>query len=69
MINDIYYKRLRELRENYDYTQAYVANILGSSQRGYSHYEVGYYDLTATLLIKLYNVTSDYILGREKEDK
>ena len=72
MKDDIFYKRLRELREDHDFTQTYVANILGLSQRGYSHYEVGHYDLTATLLIKLsklYNVTTDYILGIEKEDK
>ncbi|MCI9064172.1 MAG: helix-turn-helix transcriptional regulator [Clostridia bacterium] len=71
MKDKIYYRRLRELREDHDYTQSYVANIIGLSQRGYSHYEVGHYDLTATLLIKLsklYNVSVDYILGIEKED-
>lgn len=65
MKNEIYYRRLRELREDHDYTQSYVASILGLSQRGYSHYECGHYDLTATLLIKLsklYDVSIDYIL-------
>lgn len=68
----IYYRRLRELREDHDYTQTYVANYLGLSQRGYSHYEVGHYDLTATLLIKLsklYHVSTDYILEIGKEEK
>ena len=71
MKNDIYYRKLRELREDHDYTQTYVASILGLSQRGYSHYEVGHYDLTGTILIKLsklYNVSTDYILGIRKED-
>lgn len=61
-----YYRRLRELREDHDYTQRYVANVLGLSQRGYSHYETGHYELTASALIKLsklYNVSTDYILG------
>lgn len=68
---EIYYRKLRELREDHDYTQSYVANILGISQRGYSHYEVGHYDLKASLLIqlaKLYNVSTDYILGIDKKD-
>ena len=66
MEEQTYFKKLRELREDHDYTQKYVANILGLSQRGYSHYETGHYDLTATILIKLsklYNVSVDYILG------
>lgn len=66
----IYYRRLRDLREDHDYTQRYVANMLGLSQRGYSHYETGHYDLTGTLLIKLsalYNVSTDYILGISDE--
>ena len=61
-----YYRRLRDLREDHDYTQAYVANFLGLSQRGYSHYETGHYDLTGYILVKLsklYNVSTDYILG------
>ena len=72
MKDKIYYRRLRELREDHDYTQTYVANFLGLSQRGYSHYEVGHYDLTGDLIIKLsklYNVSSDYILGLKNENK
>lgn len=71
MKDKIYYRKLRELREDHDYTQTYVAKILGLSQRGYSHYEVGHYDLTATLLIKLsklYNVSIDYILENKRKD-
>ena len=71
MNNEIFYRRLRELREDHDYTQSFVANKLGISQRGYSHYEVGHYDLKATLLIglaKLYNVSTDYILGLDEKE-
>ena len=71
MNDDIFYRRLRELREDHDYTQSYVADKLGISQRGYSHYEVGHYDLRASLLIslaKLYNVSTDYILGINEKD-
>ena len=48
-----------------------LKTMLQLSQRGYSHYEVGHYDLTATLLIKLsklYNVSADYILGISNEE-
>lgn len=70
MIEKPYYVRLRELREDHDYTQKYVAKILGLSQRGYSHYETGHYELTVSALIKLsklYNVSADYILGLSEE--
>ena len=72
MKQELYYRRLRDLREDHDYTQRYVAHMLGLSQRGYSHYETGHYDLTGNLLIqlsKLYNVSTDYILGLSNETK
>jgi len=66
MKEKIIYKRIKELREDSDYTQDYVGKLLGISQRGYSHYENGDYDIPASLLIKLakiYKKTTDYILG------
>lgn len=60
------YKRIKELREDNDYTQEYIGGLLGISQRGYAHYENGDYDVTGEILIKLssiYNKSTDYILG------
>ena len=68
------YRRLKDLRENHDLTQAELAGILNISQRGYSHYETGNNDIPTEFLIKLanyYNVSIDYILERtnQKEHK
>ena len=59
------YKRIRDLREDKDITQAQLANILGISQTGYSKYETGENDIPTQILIKLadfYGTTIDYIL-------
>lgn len=61
-----YIKRIRDLREDYEYTQEYVAHYLHTSQTMYARYERGANELPIHHLIslcKLYNVTSDYILG------
>lgn len=60
------YKRLKDLREDHDYTQTELASMLGISQRGYSHYEKGDNDIPTEILIRLseiYGTTTDYILG------
>lgn len=62
-----YYKRLRDLREDRDLTQAKLGEVLSCSQRVYSNYERGDIDIPTSTLIKLanfYNVSVDYILGR-----
>ncbi|MBE6799290.1 MAG: helix-turn-helix transcriptional regulator [Ruminococcaceae bacterium] len=59
------YKRIRELREDKDYNQQTVAEILSISQSTYSRYESGHLDIPSEILIalsKLYNVSVDYIL-------
>ena len=69
MKEKIVYNRIKELREDNDYTQKYLGELLGISQRGYAHYENGDYDIPASLLIKLakiYNKSTDYILGINK---
>ncbi len=61
-----YMKRMRDLREDSDYTQDYVASILGTSQTMYARYERGANEMPIRHLItlcKLYNVSSDYLLG------
>ena len=61
-----YYQRIRDLREDSDYTQEFVSDYLGMKQPQYSRYENGYRDLPTDVLIalaKLYNTSTDYILG------
>ena len=58
--------RLRELREDNDYKQAYIAKILGTTQQMYSRYENGINEMPIHHLITLcgfYHVSADYILG------
>ncbi|MGO5580218.1 helix-turn-helix domain-containing protein [Streptococcus milleri] len=60
------YQRIRDLREDHDFTQRYVAEVLSFSHTNYAKIERGEVVLTADVLIKLsklYNVSTDYILG------
>lgn len=62
----IYVQRIRNLREDHDYTQEYVAHYLGTSQTMYARYERSANELPVRHLIKLcqlYDVSADYILG------
>ena len=59
-------RRIRELREDSDRTQAQIAALLGTSQTMYARYERGANELPLRHLIvlcKLYKVSADYILG------
>ena len=61
-----YYPRLRDLREDRDFSQQYVAEYLSMKQPQYSRYERGLRDIPTDILIKLaklYNTSTDYILG------
>lgn len=61
-----YTKQIRNLREDHDYTQRYVASYLGTSQTMYARYERGANEFPIHHLISLctlYHVSSDYILG------
>ena len=63
---DMYYKRIRELREDSDILQKDVAKVLNTTQQHYSRIENGATEITAdriVILAKFYNVTADYILG------
>ena len=67
-----YYKHIRELREDHDLKQREIAEYLQISQPQYWRYEKGYRDIPTDIVIKLaerYDVTTDYILGVEKEGK
>jgi len=60
------YQRLRDCREDKDYTQQYIGKILGIDQRVYSTYETGKRQIPVNYLIKLavlYNTSLDYLVG------
>ena len=58
--------RLKDLREDHDYTQQQIAEKIGITQRKYSYIETGIQQLTAEVLVPLarfYDVSVDYLLG------
>lgn len=66
----MYFKRIRDTREDNDLKQSAVAEILGIAQTVYSRYERGYQTIPVEHLIKLckyYNVSADYLLGLDEE--
>lgn len=66
----MYFRRLRDLREDNDLKQADIAEYLEIQQTVYSRYERGYQTIPLELLIRLadlYKVTTDYILGRDNK--
>lgn len=68
----MYFKRLKDLREDSDLYQKDVAKILDISQQYYSKYELGKFTIPTELLIKLsnyYDVSIDYIVGLTDEKK
>lgn len=67
-----YQKRIRDLREDCDKTQQEIADYLGTSQTMYARYERGANELPLRHLVKLadlYNVSTDYILGRTNDPR
>ena len=63
----MYFRRLKDLREDHDLRQVDVAEILGIKQTVYSRYERGFQTIPVEHLIKLadyYDVSVDYILER-----
>ena len=60
----MYYKRLKDLREDKDLKQKEIAGILGTTQKQYSRWETGEYEIPFRYVIELakyYDVTIDYI--------
>lgn len=67
-----YRKRLRDLREDKDLTQAELGNLLNKSQQGYNHIEAGRAELKIEDLVKLckfYDLSADYIIGLTQKKK
>lgn len=59
-------KRLRDLREDNDLTQKYIADKLGIAKQRYGEWERGEHKPSIEAVISLallYNVSTDYLLG------
>lgn len=66
------FRRLKDLREDNDLKQEYLAKTLNVSPRSYSSYETGSRLISIHSLIKLakfYNVSIDYLVGLTDEQK
>lgn len=60
----MYLKRLKELREDRDLSQNFIAELLGMKQQQYSRYENGINEMPFEYVVKLakfYNISIDYL--------
>ena len=60
------FKRIRDMREDRDLTQAQLAGFLKIHQTTYSDYEIGNLNVPIDVFIKLaefYNTSIDYLAG------
>ncbi len=61
------FKRIRDMREDRDMTQAQIAEFLKIHQTTYSDYELGNLNVPIDVFIKLadlYETSVDYLAGR-----
>ena len=64
------YPKIRDLREDHDKTQKQMAELLNMQLTIYQRYERGERELPLWAAIKLadyYNITLDYLVGRQKK--
>ena len=64
----MYFKRIRDLREDNDKTQQEIADYLHCQREVYRRYEAGIREIPVSMVIalcKLYKMSSDYILELE----
>ena len=62
----MFFRRLRDLREDNDLKQKDIAKLINCSQKAYSNYELGVHEIPIDLLIalaELYKTNTDYLLG------
>lgn len=62
----MYFQRIRDLREDNDYSQQKVADYLHLNRNVYWRYESGMREIPVWAVIKLaelYDVSTDYLLG------
>lgn len=67
---NMYYRRIRELREDNDKLQKDIAKLLNTTQQHYSKIENGATEITAdrvVILAKYYGVSAEYILELSDE--
>ena len=61
--------RIKDARKNAGYTQKQVSEKMFMTQQQYSRFENGIFELNYEQLVflcKLYDVSSDYLLGHEE---
>lgn len=61
------FRRIRDLREDNDYTQQQIAEYLFLTRSVYRRYELGEREIPVWALLQLadlYKTSTDYILGR-----
>ena len=61
------YRRLRDLREDKDFKQKDISELLNIHQTTYSDYELGRLNIPVSslhILADFYHVSIDYLLGR-----
>lgn len=64
------FRRIKDLREDHDYTQVFVAKYLNMQRSVYRRYESGEREIPTWAVIKLaalYKCSTDYILGLTEE--
>lgn len=60
------YQRLQDLREDRDLKQVEIAELLETTQKQYSRWETGEYQIPLDKIVhlaKFYNVSLDYLAG------
>ena len=65
-----YRTRMKNLREDGDYTQTQIGKLLSKSQQGYNHIECGRAELKIEdliILCRFYKVSADYFIGLTDE--
>lgn len=68
----MYFKRLKDMREDKELTQKQVAEILNMKQQQYARYESGINEIPFEYIIKLanfYEVSIDYLAERTNNPK
>lgn len=69
-MNTVDITRIKDLRDDLDLKQKELADVLGISQRTYSHYENGTRKIPLDILVALadyYNCSTDYMLRRTRK--
>lgn len=62
-----YYQRLKDLREDLNLNQTQIAKVINTTQKQYSRWETGEFQIPFNKVIELaefYGVSIDYIAGR-----